>query len=109
MTKTCNACGGAVCEVCGGCISHGECSCIEDQIQKYIDRAEVAEARLHLTEKNVAKILDAIANILPYLHDDKMEGETDFERRVLELEAILDTGRENDHHKAATRKTAQKG
>jgi len=57
MSKTCNACGGAVCEVCGGCIAHGECSCMEDQIQKYIDRAEVAEARLSITEKNAAKIL----------------------------------------------------
>lgn len=47
MSKTCNACGGAVCEVCGGCISHGECSCIEDQIQdlrtKYEDAIGVLE------------------------------------------------------------------
>jgi hypothetical protein len=35
MSKTCNACGGYVCEVCGGCIAHGECSCIEDQIYSY--------------------------------------------------------------------------
>jgi hypothetical protein len=42
--------------VCGGCVAHGECSCVEDQIQKYIDRAEVAEARLHLTEKGAAAL-----------------------------------------------------
>lgn len=56
MIKTCQACGGTVCEVCGGCIAHGECSCIEDRIQEYIDRAEVAEARLQLTVENAAKL-----------------------------------------------------
>lgn len=63
MAKTCSACGGAVCEICGGCVAHGECSCMEDQIQKYIDRAEVAEARLSLTEKNAAKILDEYVDL----------------------------------------------
>jgi hypothetical protein len=43
MAKTCQACGGAVCEVCGGCIAHGECSCMEDQLQKL--RAEVDKWR----------------------------------------------------------------
>jgi len=71
MLKTCQACGGTVCEVCGGCIAHGECSCIEDRIQKYIDRAEVAEARLQLTEKNAAKIVDQLERIKKVLleHD----------------------------------------
>ncbi len=40
MTKTCNACGGAVCEVCGGCIPHGECSCAQEQNRKCVDDLE---------------------------------------------------------------------
>jgi hypothetical protein len=44
---------------------------VEDQIQKYIDRAEVAEARLQLTEKNAAKIVDQLERIKKVLleHD----------------------------------------
>lgn len=63
MSKTCNACGGAVCEVCGGCISHGECSCIEDQIQdlrtKYEDAIGVLEntrERLRHAEEILLKV-----------------------------------------------------
>lgn len=41
MTRTCGACGGAVCEVCGGCINHGECSCVEALIAPY--KAQITE------------------------------------------------------------------
>lgn len=97
MSKTCNACGGAVCEVCGGCIAHGECSCMEDQIQKHIDRAEVAEARLSLTEKNAAKILakhdELRAKFLQFARlivIAEMDGDPDFDTYGVCIEAGLE-------------------
>ena len=97
MTKTCSSCGGVVCEVCGGCIPHGECSCTEDQIQKYIDRAEVAEARLSLTEKNAAKILaerdDLRAKYLQFARlivIAEKDGDPDFDTYGVCIEAGLE-------------------
>lgn len=48
MSKTCNACGGAVCAVCGGCVNHGECSCRDAQLD--VLRAEVERLRALISE-----------------------------------------------------------
>jgi hypothetical protein len=62
MAKTCNACGGAVCEICGGCINHGECSCMEDRISGY--NTEIASLRTRVAE------LEADAERLAEVNND---------------------------------------
>lgn len=40
--------------------------------------------------QRIADITDAAKAVLVHIHDDQMEGETDFERKVLALEEIID-------------------
>ncbi len=65
MLKLCRACDSPVCNVCGGCISEGECSCVDEQVEKKIAERLAPFKALLMDYYSEVAIGEQIANCSP--------------------------------------------